>query len=369
MPQIMARLNILTGPLRGQKCELQKKGWAQTLGRGTEKVDIRVPDKAISRRHAEFSFRDGQWAVRDLDSANGTFINEIRIGESMLLQHGDQIRFGATVLLFESEANQDLLRAKAASAETGTIELEFDPGETMVGIAFDSTASKQTIQQRQRMMQAGQAALNLSHGIKNLLQAVRSGQDVMDEAFGHRDIEQAKKAWNILKRNLGKIQKLVLDMLKFSKEEHPHRQPCQFNRLVETVVQMVRPQADERQVTVTMQADEHLELVSVDPDQMQDVIMNLLMNAIEAVPQQTGQVTVHTEQDNETNEILLRVSDNGKGIEDTRSIFEPFHSEKPHVGTGLGLPIAKKVVQLHDGRIDVESLPGEGSIFTVRIPI
>ena len=84
------------------------------------------------------------------------------------------------------------------------------------------------------MMQAGQAALNLSHGIKNLLQAVRSGQDVMDDAFGHRDIDQAKKAWSILKRNLDKIQKLVLDMLKFSKEEHPHRQPCQFNRLVET---------------------------------------------------------------------------------------------------------------------------------------
>ena len=361
----MARLKIVTGPLRGQNFELQKQGWAKIIGRGTEKVDIRVPDKAISRQHAEFSFRDGQWALRDLDSSNGTFINEVRISEIVRLRDGDQVRCGSTVLLFENE-QADLLKP---SNESTPIELVFDPGETMVAVAFDSLQSKQTVQQRQRMMQAGQAALNLSHGIKNILQAVRSGQDVMDDAFGQRDVDQAKKAWSILKRNLEKIQKLVLDMLKFSKEEPPHRQPCQFNRLVETVVQSLRPQADQRQVGITIQTDEHLDMVSIDPDQMQDVIMNLLLNAIEAVPQQTGQVIVHTEQDDAANEIILRVSDNGKGIEDIGSIFEPFHSEKPHVGTGLGLSIAKKIIQLHQGSIEVQSLPGEGSIFTVKIPI
>ncbi|MBL7215305.1 MAG: FHA domain-containing protein [Phycisphaerae bacterium] len=365
----MARLKILTGPLRSQNFELDKKGWAKVIGRGTEKVDIRVPDKAISRRHAEFSFRDGQWAARDLGSSNGTFIDELRVSDVMLLKHGDQIRCGSTVLLFETDQTVDLLEMPPGEADAGPIELEFDPGETMVAIAFDSLQSKQTVRQRQRMMQAGQAALNLSHGIKNLLQAVQSGQDVMDDAFGHRDIDQAKKAWNILKRNLDKIQKLVLDMLKFSKEELPRRQPCQFNRLVETVVQMVRPQADERQVGITVQADEHLGLVSIDPDQMQDVVMNLLLNAIEAVPQQTGQVIVYTEKDDLAKEIILRVSDNGKGIENVRTIFEPFHSEKPHVGTGLGLSIAKKIIEAHRGEIEVQSLPGEGSIFTIRIPI
>lgn len=363
----MARLKIITGPLRGQNFELKKQGWAKIIGRGSEKVDIRVPDNAISRQHAEFSFRDGQWAVRDLDSSNGTFINEVRIGEIVRLRDGDQIRCGSTVLLFENE-QADLLKPSEQSSEHTPIELVFDPGETMVAIAFDSLQSKQAVEQRQRMMQAGQAALNLSHGIKNILQAVRSGQDVMDDAFGQRDVDQAKKAWSILKRNLDKIQKLVLDMLKFSKEEPPRRQPCQFNRLVETVVQTLRPQADQRQVGITIQADEHLDLVSIDPDQMQDVIMNLLLNAIEAVPQQTGQVIVHTEQDDVAKEIILRVSDNGKGIEDVRSIFEPFHSEKPHVGTGLGLSIAKKIIQLHQGTIQVQSLLGEGSIFTVKIP-
>ncbi|MEA3367550.1 MAG: HAMP domain-containing sensor histidine kinase, partial [Planctomycetota bacterium] len=76
-----------------------------------------------------------------------------------------------------------------------------------------------------------------------------------------------------------------------------------------------------------------------------------------------------TEQDDANNEVILRVSDNGKGIEDTETVFEPFHSEKLHAGTGLGLSIAKKIVEMHSGSIDVQSLPGEGSIFTVRLPI
>lgn len=337
------------------------------MGRSKEKLDICVPDKAISRRHAEFSYRDGQWAVRDLNSANGTFINELRIHEVSLLRNQDQVRCGSTVLLFEGSGTHELLQAEDEQA--GQVELVFDPGETMVAVAFDSLQSKQTAQQRKRMMQAGQAAMNLSHGIKNILQAVRSGQDVMDDAFGFKDLDQAKKAWNILKRNLDKIQKLVLDMLKFSKEEPPRVQPCQFNRLVETVIDAVRPKADERQVGITVQVDEHLGLVPVDPDQMQDVIMNLLLNAIEAVAPQSGQVIVHTERDETSECVVLRVSDNGKGIEDTEAIFEPFHSDKPHVGTGLGLTIARKIVQMHGGTIQVQSILNEGSIFTVSIPI
>lgn len=154
----MARLKILTGPLRGQTFELEKGGWAKVIGRGTEQIDIRVPDQAISRRHAEFSFRDGQWAVRDLSSSNGTFINEVRIGEVMLLRQGDQIRCGSTVLLFEADQVHDLLKSPVSDTDAGPAELTFDPGETMVAIAFESLQSKQTVLQRQRMMQAGQTA-------------------------------------------------------------------------------------------------------------------------------------------------------------------------------------------------------------------
>ncbi|MEN8128027.1 MAG: ATP-binding protein [Planctomycetota bacterium] len=228
---------------------------------------------------------------------------------------------------------------------------------------------KLTEDQKKRMIEAGQAVMNMSHGIKNILQTLRSGQNIMDEALDRRDIDMAKRTWGILRQNLDRIQKLSLDMLKFSKDETPHLKPCRFNRLVESVVQSIHPQADQRQVGIRVQLDENLEQVSIDAEQMSDVVMNLLINAIEAVEPKTGRVIVHTELDSGAEQVVLRVSDNGPGIEDTGAIFEPFYSTKNNVGAGLGLTIAKKIIENHAGTIDVQSLPDEGSIFTVRIPI
>jgi signal transduction histidine kinase len=361
----MAELRIITGPLRGTRFELEKGGWAKSIGR-IDGMDIVLADKAISRKHAEVFYRDSQWFIRDLGSSNGTFINEQRITEPIPLKNNDQIRCGATVLLFESDQDSWILDKPAK--DSPTIELEYNPGDTMVAIAFDNLQTKQSAQQRQRLMQAGQAALNLSHGIKNILQAVSTGRDVIDSAFSRNEIDQAKKGWNILKRNLEQIQKLVLDMLKFSKEIELRLQPCLFNRLIETVIQMVSPQAQMRSVTVAAQLDEQIGMVNVDPDRMQDVIMNLLLNAIEAVEPQKGQVTVSTELDTERHQMILRVADNGPGINDLSSLFEPFHTTKGNTGVGLGLAIVRKVVLHHKGTVDAQSIPGEGSIFTVRLP-
>ncbi|MHC4386617.1 MAG: ATP-binding protein [Planctomycetota bacterium] len=227
---------------------------------------------------------------------------------------------------------------------------------------------KLTEQQKKRMTEAGQAAMNMSHGIKNIVQSLRSGQEVMDEALQRRDMEVAKRTWNILKQNLDRIQKLSLDMLKFSKDEALNVQPCHFNRLVESVVQTVRPQADQRQIEIIVHADEQIEPVPLDTEKMQDVIMNLLINAIEAVEPKTGQIVVQTELDSNSQHVILQVSDNGPGIEDTRVIFEPFHSTKDNVGAGLGLTIARRVIQKHGGALEAKSLPGKGAMFTVRIP-
>jgi len=225
-----------------------------------------------------------------------------------------------------------------------------------------------TEQQKQRMIEAGRAVLNMSHGIKNTLQAIGSGRDVMNEALDRSDIDVAKRTWNILKQNLERIEKLSLDMLKFSKDEALNLKPCHFNRLAESVVETVRPQADQRQVRIIAQTDEQLQPVPMDAEKMQDAVMNLLVNAIEAVESNTGQVIVQTELDKDNQQVVLRVNDNGKGIDNTDQIFEPFYSTKDNVGAGLGLTIARKIVEKHVGTIEVQSAPGEETVFTVRIP-
>ena len=232
----------------------------------------------------------------------------------------------------------------------------------------DKTMGKLTEEQKKRMIEAGQAVLNMSHGVKNILQSVRSAEEVMDLALEKRDLKQAKRTWDILRQNLDRIQKLVLDTLKFSKDEALNLQPCDLNRLVESVTETLRPQADQRQIRIDVQTDGHPGQVPMDPEKMRDVVINLLTNAIEAVEPKTGQVVVRTELNEHAGQVILRVSDNGCGIEDTGVIFEPFRSTKDNVGTGLGLAIAQHVVQKHGGTIEAQSPPGEGATFTVRIP-
>jgi two-component system, sporulation sensor kinase E len=216
------------------------------------------------------------------------------------------------------------------------------------------------------MVEAGRAVLNMSHGIKNIVQSTRAGWEVMDKALEIDDLDVAKRTWGILKQNLDRIQKLSLDMLTFSKDESLNLQLCDFNKLIESVVQTVRPQADQRQVEIAIQVDENPEPVPMDMTKMQDVIMNLLINAIEAVEPETGQVIVSTEWNRE--QAILRISDNGGGIENAEKIFEPFYSTKPNTNAGLGLTIAQKIIQNHRGTIQAQSRT-DNTVFTVSLPI
>ena len=225
-----------------------------------------------------------------------------------------------------------------------------------------------TEEQKQRMIEAGRAVLNMSHGIKNTLQAIGSGRDVMNEALGRSDIDMAKRTWGILKQNLERIEKLSLDMLQYSKDEALNLKPCHFNHLVESAVKTIHPQANQLQVEIIVQTDEEVQPVSMDAEKMRDVIMNLLVNAIEAAEPKTGEVAVQTELDKDNQQVMLRVSDNGRGIGNTDQIFEPFYSTKDNIGAGLGLTIAQKITQKHGGTLTAQSLTGEGATFTVCIP-
>ena len=223
-------------------------------------------------------------------------------------------------------------------------------------------------EQQKRMAEAGRAAMNMAHGIKNIAQSMRSGSEVMDTALETGNLEIAKRTWPILRQSLGRIEKLSLEMLTFSSEQTPDLQRCDLNRLVESVVERLRPQAGQRQVALRTEAAEGLPQVPMDAEQMTDVVMNLLINAIEAVEADTGTVTVRTELDAAANRVVLCVRDNGPGIENADTIFEPFYTTKSKLGAGLGLAIARKIVENHAGTIEVQSVPGEETVFTVRIP-
>lgn len=239
---------------------------------------------------------------------------------------------------------------------------------TKAGLVAENARLNRIIEQNSRVNTAGQTAVNSSHGIKNVLQAVSGGADVVDHAFKINDTERAKRGWKILKRNLDRVRKLVLDMLAFSAESEPVFGSCHLNSLIESAIDAVRSEADDRNITITLQMDERIESVELDADKIYDVALNLALNAIDAIEHDTGKVEVVTTFDEPNGKVILSVTDNGCGIEDIEKIFLPFHTSKAKVGTGLGLPIVKKTIAQHNGTIEVESKPGEGTTFIVTLP-
>ncbi len=366
-----ATLIATGGPVEGRHFDLHPGGgWPLSVGR--EKTDILIADPAVSRRHAELSFRDGQWIIQDMKSSNGTFVNHHRIEGPIHLRHEDQIRVGSTTLQFVFPGSWN--PPAPAKVSPWATRSERSPGDTVAGLNIanlETGAEKlsKEMELTERIAQAGRHAINLSHGIKNILQAVGGGREAMENALERENLAQARKAWPILTHNLDLIQKLVFDMLKFVRQDKPTLVKANFNSIVRTAVETLRLGTKKQRKKITLQTDAKIPPCRLDPDMIYDVVLNLALNAIFAVPADTGVVRVETRFDADAQTILLKVIDNGPGIADTQIIFEPFHTTKHKAGFGLGLSIARKIILQHSGAIDVESRLNEGATFIVALPV
>ena len=238
------------------------------------------------------------------------------------------------------------------------------------GLALEHARLYQAGVKAERLAATGETVAYLSHGVKNILQSLQSAVDMVELGLNKNKLDVAKKGWGILHRNMTRVQNLVLNMLAFSKVRKPKRVLTQFNQAVIETLEMLGTYADEKKVYLIPELDDDVPAIAVDPDGMQQVILNLILNAVDAVEPEEGNVTVKTEYEVDAGVLVLKVIDNGKGIaaENIGGIFDAFNSQKGQGGTGLGLAVVKKIVEEHKGTVEARSKQGEGTTFVVRIP-
>ncbi|MCY2923861.1 MAG: ATP-binding protein [Planctomycetota bacterium] len=238
-----------------------------------------------------------------------------------------------------------------------------------VGLAVENVALHEAAVQSERLAAVGETVAQLSHHIKNILQALRAGTDVVEIALRGADLKKATAAWPLVQRSLGRINDLIMNMLAFSKEREPLMAATDVNETLNECIELITAQADERGVPI-MTDLKPLPTIPADSAGLQQAMINLLSNALDAVASNTGVITVTSRHDTMNRTVVVQVIDNGSGIESDRLpyIFQPFYSGKGQAGTGLGLTVAKKTIAEHRGSIVAKSTPGGGTTFTLTLP-
>ncbi len=238
-------------------------------------------------------------------------------------------------------------------------------------LAVEDTSFYSAMVEAERLAAVGQTIATLSHHVKNILQGIRGGSYLIEEGLKHDKNELIRKGWNIVDKNQEKISNLVMDMLTFSKERQPERVAASLSEVVADVVELMASRAADVGVQIDWQADEDLPMLTFDPDGLHRAILNVVTNAIDACEKSDpGRIEIRTTYDQETSMASVAIRDNGSGIpeEDMGKIFSVFESRKGNRGTGLGLPVSRKILQEHGGDIRVETQPQQGSTFYLEFP-
>ena len=213
----------------------------------------------------------------------------------------------------------------------------------------------------------GEMATGLAHEIRNPLAGIAGVIEIIG-----RDLPSSSPARSVVKevrQEISRINHIVTDLLQTARPHPPQVRRTDLNTTVEHAVMLGRQQALARSVGITLRKDPSLPPVEHDSDQIHQVLLNLLLNALQAISSDRDgeiRVTVKSQGKNAAVEVV----DNGRGIapQHLPNIFRPFYTTKGD-GTGLGLSLARRIVEDHQGRIDVASTVGKGSTFTVVLPL
>jgi signal transduction histidine kinase len=211
----------------------------------------------------------------------------------------------------------------------------------------------------------GELATGLAHEIRNPLAGIAGVIEIVS-----RDLPPNSPARSVVqdaKEEALQINRILTELLETARPKPPEFRLSDICATAEHAVMFARQQAITKRIMIELEVTGAIPLVDHDPNQINQVLLNLLLNAIQSM-NKPGTVGVSLENDDDS--VFITVADEGNGIprEHLPSLFRPFFTTKGH-GTGLGLSLARRIVESHSGHIDVTSEVGKGSRFTIRLPI
>jgi len=250
-----------------------------------------------------------------------------------------------------------------------------------IGISKNITREKklqQELVQSQKFAAIGQAVTGIQHSIKNMLNALKGGAYLVRNGMTKNNRQRIEDGWAMVEEGIQRISDLSLSMLHYAKEWKPEPQRVDLNKLVGKLCELNRQAAAEQGVTLRYEEPSgELPAVLCDPKLIDIAATDILVNAIDACewkgypPDEIPEVVLRNSLREGGGFVAIEIRDNGCGMDDeTReNIFTPFFSTKKIRGTGLGLALTSRIINVHDGDISVESQPNRGTTFRIFLPI
>lgn len=224
---------------------------------------------------------------------------------------------------------------------------------------------RQQMERAAKLASLGEIISGIAHEIKNPLTGISCAVQVFNSELS--DDDSRKPVITEVLNQVKRLDRIVNDLLRYAKPKPPVFAPAKIQEVLEKTLFFVYPKAKNQHIAIENQVGKELPEILMDPDQMHQVFLNIIINAIQSMPD-GGVLTISSLVSPDFIEISIK--DTGKGISsgDLPYLFEPFFTRKAQ-GTGLGLSISRKIVQEHGGEITVESEVGKGSTFTVYLPM
>jgi two-component system NtrC family sensor kinase len=222
--------------------------------------------------------------------------------------------------------------------------------------------------QTEKLSSLGRLAAGVAHELNNPLTGVMTFSHLL---LKNAQDEATKRDLEIIIRETTRCREIIKGVLDFARQNPPQRKLCYINGVIEKTLSLLQHQAVFHNITIERKLNELLPQIWIDENQIEQVVMNIALNAAEAMNGQ-GILSVSSGVSQGGDFVEVRVSDTGMGIpqENLSKIFDPFFTTKdPQRGTGLGLSVSYGIIQKHHGDIIVESEVGKGTTFTVRLPV
>jgi two-component system, NtrC family, sensor histidine kinase HydH len=290
------------------------------------------------------------------------------------IEHAFWVVFEDVVLVLSClRGTQEAWDLAARHAEVESLsQTEKRKADKLSKALLDLEQSQETLTRVEKLAAVGQLAASVGHELRNPLAAVRNAHTYIAKRIARDESPLAsdpriKQFSEIVERELNACSKIISDLLDFARARPPNLRPCPLGPLVDESITLVLTKTA---VTIINEIPADMPVPNIDKDQFRQIVINLIQNAVEAMPpDHVGVVTVRAEGGAGNRPWKISISDNGPGIpqELVSKIFQPLFTTKVK-GTGLGLAVVSSVIEAHKGKVAVHSRPGEGADFVIELP-